>query len=261
MMRVVCRRLYIPTTHSTTPLNRSFESCLWWSCRKQAMLLPYLRRCQWAERPKGLKDSCCCFGVPAPYRNATSCSTSDPFAHWARTWRKTLLHCGIKRHIAATSACVKGSETRTGGEVCECIGYHSTLISSLTGAVELRNSLAAQFSVELPPSLALDFPTVSAIAAHISGLISMHVSSDEEYLAESSFVSTPVPLTASRSIGGLLQLAAAENTETGVPAVAIVGMSARFPGGVRDPAGFWAAISACADLPSLVRVFLSWRTA
>ena len=37
------------------------------------------------------------------------------------------------------------------------------------GSVELRNSLASAFQVELPATLAFDYPTVAAISAHILG--------------------------------------------------------------------------------------------
>lgn len=39
------------------------------------------------------------------------------------------------------------------------------------GAVELRNSLASRFSVELPPTVTLDYPTIVALAQFISTLI------------------------------------------------------------------------------------------
>lgn len=39
------------------------------------------------------------------------------------------------------------------------------------GAVDLRNALGAQFSLDLPATFTFDYPTVAAMAAHISGRI------------------------------------------------------------------------------------------
>jgi acyl carrier protein len=38
------------------------------------------------------------------------------------------------------------------------------------GAVDLRNSLSAQFSVKLPTTLTFDHPTLTALAAYIASL-------------------------------------------------------------------------------------------
>ena len=39
------------------------------------------------------------------------------------------------------------------------------------GAVELRNSLATRFAVELPPTVTLDYPSVAALAQFIAALL------------------------------------------------------------------------------------------
>ena len=44
------------------------------------------------------------------------------------------------------------------------------------GAVELRNALGAKFGIELPASTTLDYPTVSALAAHLAARIAANAS-------------------------------------------------------------------------------------
>lgn len=39
------------------------------------------------------------------------------------------------------------------------------------GSVELRNSLASQFAVELPATVTLDYPSISALAGYIASLL------------------------------------------------------------------------------------------
>lgn len=39
------------------------------------------------------------------------------------------------------------------------------------GSVELRNSLASQFGVELPATVTLDYPSISALASYIASLL------------------------------------------------------------------------------------------
>ena len=39
------------------------------------------------------------------------------------------------------------------------------------GALDLRNALAAHFAVDLPPTLAMDYPTLRALAAFIADLL------------------------------------------------------------------------------------------
>lgn len=36
------------------------------------------------------------------------------------------------------------------------------------GAVELRNALTTKFSIELPATVTLDFPTITALAEHVA---------------------------------------------------------------------------------------------
>lgn len=114
-------------------------------------------------------------------------------------------------------------------------------LNSAAGAVELRNSLGEKYNIELPPSLALDFPTASAIATHIASLIG-----PSKAVVSSNYSSKHSDWDP-RSAVWTARLDRADTDAT-----AIVGMSARYPGGVSSPAGFWTAISASVDLPQQV---------
>ena len=46
------------------------------------------------------------------------------------------------------------------------------------GAVELRNALGAKFGIKLPATTTLDYPTVSALAAHLAARIAADASRD-----------------------------------------------------------------------------------
>ena len=103
--------------------------------------------------------------------------------------------------------------------------------------MELRNTLGDKFGIELPPSLALDFPTASAIAEHIASLVAP--------VAVMSAASGDFDAAPRRALQGAFARDAAEPT-------AIVGLSARFPGGIRSAAQFWGAISTSTNLQDLV---------
>ncbi len=87
-------------------------------------------------------------------------------------------------------------------------------------AVELRNRLNAQTGLKLPATLVFDHPTTKAVASHILKEISGAQLSVVN--ASASTVARDEPL-------------------------AIVGISCRFPGGVRSAAGLWQLVSSGAD--------------
>ncbi|WP_344599039.1 type I polyketide synthase, partial [Streptomyces violaceusniger] len=86
---------------------------------------------------------------------------------------------------------------------------------SLT-AVELRNRLNTVTGLRLPPTLVYDYPSSSALAAHLR----------TEILGEES---------AAEPVAGVPSTAVAVADDP----IAIVGMSCRFPGGVRSPEELW----------------------
>nr|WP_229070441.1 type I polyketide synthase [Actinoplanes sp. DH11] len=91
---------------------------------------------------------------------------------------------------------------------------------SLT-AVELRNLLAADTGLMLATTVAFDRPTPEDLAAHLC---------DELFGADAQD-------------DGLPPVTAGDATEP----IAIIGMSCRFPGGVRTPEEFWELLSAGTD--------------
>ncbi|WUV13239.1 SDR family NAD(P)-dependent oxidoreductase [Amycolatopsis sp. NBC_01488] len=101
---------------------------------------------------------------------------------------------------------------------------------SLT-AVELRNRLDTATGLRLPATLAFDYPTATALAAYLR----------TELLGEAE--ETPATLA----------------TNTDEP-IAIVGMSCRFPGGVRNPDELWALLAEGRDAVSEFPADRGWDT-
>nr|AUO16400.1 polyketide synthase [Streptomyces sp. IMB7-145] len=133
---------------------------------------------------------------------------------------RTLLNL-VRGHVAA----VLGF---TGGETVEPERAFKELgFESLT-AVEFRNRLVAETGLELPTTLVFDYPNASILADHLRA----------EVLGTRGSVAAPVAVAA----------------PVDDDPIAIVGMSCRFPGGVRSPEELWNLVAgggdAISDFPS-----------
>ncbi|MEU7136735.1 type I polyketide synthase [Streptomyces sp. NPDC046261] len=100
-------------------------------------------------------------------------------------------------------------------------------------AVELCGRLSTATGLDLPGTLLFDHPTPAALAAHLHRRI--HGGPDEAAEAPG----TPVPAT-------------------GDDPVVVVGMSCRFPGGVRSPEDLWRIVADGADVISAFPTDRGW---
>jgi len=101
-------------------------------------------------------------------------------------------------------------------------------------AIELLDRLKTVTELELPPTLAFDYPTPDALAAHLSQLLS-------------GSVAPAAPVEA--------QVAVDEP-------VAVVGMACRFPGGVDSAMALWDLVASGTDAVGSFRLTVAgiWRS-
>jgi len=108
---------------------------------------------------------------------------------------------------------------------------------SLT-ALELRNHLGTATGLRLPATLIFDYPTPTVLAGHLRTELLGDSAEDDAAVADPA-------------------RAAAQADEP----IAIVAMSCRFPGGVRDPEGLWELVATGTDAISGFPADRSWDIA
>ncbi|AGP35405.1 hypothetical protein SCE1572_13250 [Sorangium cellulosum So0157-2] len=128
--------------------------------------------------------------------------------------RAAEVEAAVRAEVAKVLSLGSAADVRTGRPFKE-LGLDSLM------AVELRNALAARLRVRLPATLAFDHPTVEAMTRYLLDLLS-----PDRESAKPAQPSAPVALE---------------------EPIAIVGIGCRFPGGVRDPEGFWRLLDEGVD--------------
>ena len=176
----------------------------------------------------------------------------------AQSWRRRcLLAHALCEDSQATCPCNTSASNATvmqttvlDGLLNDCLQVLRTCRCQLNvrtcfaGAVELRNALQDSFSVDLPATMALDYPTAAAIAAHIATLLPQ-AAPDPAPTKAMAVLQRALP-------AGQLRLPkpVATRHRPRIPMTSVmVGLSARFPGPALDAAGFWHNINGSIDLP------------
>ncbi|MFJ7215353.1 type I polyketide synthase [Amycolatopsis sp. NPDC098790] len=162
-------------------------------------------------------------GLPEVRPAATTDSLKDQLATAADA-EKLLLK--VVREQVAFALGHRSADDVPAGRTFKELGF-----DSLT-AVELRNRLDTATGLRLPATLAFDYPTATALAAYLRAEL----------------------------LGAVDDAPVATAKDTDEP-IAIVGMSCRFPGGVRNPDELWALLAEGRDAVTEFPADRGWDTA
>ena len=103
------------------------------------------------------------------------------------------------------------------------------------GSVELRNSLASTFDMELPSTFAFDYPTVKAMAAFVCAASG-----------------TEVAAASAASAAGSLPSLHTARPDSQQGSIQVVGLACKLPSSAQGLAGFWGVAAASRDVQSVV---------
>ncbi|MFG2091952.1 type I polyketide synthase, partial [Streptomyces sp. NPDC048612] len=211
------------TALSTTDALRALDSAL---AADEALLLPVrldLERVRAQARESGVPHLFRGLVTPPRQRSAATVAdrapgtTGEEWAALPAAERHHVVLDSVRRHVAA----VLGHASH------EAIELHRPFkdfgFDSLT-AVELRNRLANTTGLRLPATLVFDQPTSAVLAEHISDVLAREYGHEQTAPATATTPDRPLP------------------AHTDEP-IAIVGMSCRFPGGVRSPQQLWDLVA------------------
>nr|WP_241911122.1 type I polyketide synthase [Streptomyces sp. DH-12] len=175
-------------------------------------------------------------GLVAPPRRrslataeGTSGTTGEGWAALPAAEREHVILTAVRDHVAS----VLGHADREAVDVRR--PFKDFGFDSLT-AVELRNRLTNASGLRLPATLVFDHPTPAALAEHLSRMLARepgHLPSDQTEAAPAVAAHAEEP-------------------------VAIVGMSCRYPGGVRSPQQLWELVAQGGDAISVLPGDRGW---
>ncbi|MEV6976841.1 type I polyketide synthase [Kitasatospora sp. NPDC093806] len=176
--------------------------------------------------------------APAPARRTPAAGRrgAAPLAerlHAAAPAERERLVLDLVRTEAAAVLGHASKNAVTEGRAFKDLGFDSL------AAVELRNRLGAATELRLPSTLLFDYPTPGDLVAFLCG----------EILDEAAPAVEPVV------VGGSVVGSVVGGVEE---PIAIVGMSCRYPGGVRSPEGLWRLVAEGVDAVSGFPVDRGW---